>query len=76
KQAEKLYTVTREFAALDGSQLVYDLYCGTGSIGLFVSKKAKKLVGVEVVADAIEDAKENAKLNGVTHSHFFAGDVI
>ncbi|MFW1443092.1 23S rRNA (uracil-5-)-methyltransferase RumA, partial [Vibrio parahaemolyticus] len=50
KQAEKLYTVTREFAALDGSQLVYDLYCGTGSIGLFVSKKAKKLVGVEVVA--------------------------
>ncbi|MFX6226020.1 methyltransferase, partial [Acinetobacter baumannii] len=58
------------------SQLVYDLYCGTGSIGLFVSKKAKKLGGVEVVADAIEDAKENAKLNGVTHSHFFAGDVI
>lgn len=76
KQAEKLYAVTREFAELDGSQLVYDLYCGTGSIGLFVSKNAKKLVGVEVVADAIEDAKENANLNGVTHSHFFTGDVI
>lgn len=76
KQAEKLYGVTREFAELDGSQLVYDLYCGTGSIGLFISNKAKKLVGVEVVADAIEDAKENAKLNQVTHSHFFAGDVI
>ncbi len=76
KQAEKLYAVTREFAELDGSQLVYDLYCGTGSIGLFVSKYAKKLIGVEMVADAIEDAKENAALNGVKHASFFAGDVI
>lgn len=76
KQAEKLYGVTREFAELDGSQLVYDLYCGTGSIGLFVSKFAKKLIGVEMVADAIEDAKENAALNGVNHASFFAGDVI
>jgi len=76
RQAEKLYAVTREFAELDGSQLVYDLYCGTGSIGLFVSKYAKKLVGVEMVADAIEDAKENAAINGVTHARFFAGDVI
>lgn len=76
KQAEKLYAITREFAELDGSQLVYDLYCGTGSIGLFVSKFAKKLIGVEMVADAIEDAKENAALNGVNHASFFAGDVI
>jgi len=76
KQAEKLYAVTREFAELDGSQLVYDLYCGTGSIGLFVSKLAKKLIGVEMVADAIEDAKENAAINGVSHATFFAGDVI
>lgn len=76
KQAEKLYGVTRAFAELDGSQLVYDLYCGTGSIGLFVSKFAKKLIGVEMVADAIEDAKENAALNGVNHASFFAGDVI
>ncbi|HLD54147.1 MAG TPA: 23S rRNA (uracil(1939)-C(5))-methyltransferase RlmD [Sediminibacterium sp.] len=76
KQAEKLYAVTREFAELDGSQLVYDLYCGTGSIGLFVSKYARKLIGVEMVADAIEDAKENAALNGVNHASFFAGDVI
>lgn len=76
KQAEKLYAVTRDFAELNGSQLVYDLYCGTGSIGLFVSKFAKKLIGVEMVADAIEDAKENAALNGVTHASFFAGDVI
>jgi len=76
KQAEKLYAVTRAFAELNGNQLVYDLYCGTGSIGLFVSKYAKKLIGVEMVADAIEDAKENAALNGVNHASFFAGDVI
>ena len=76
KQAEKLYSVTRDFAELNGNQLVYDLYCGTGSIGLFVSKFAKKLIGVEMVADAIEDAKENAALNGVNHASFFAGDVI
>ncbi|WP_439504957.1 23S rRNA (uracil(1939)-C(5))-methyltransferase RlmD [Sediminibacterium sp.] len=76
KQAEKLYAVTRDFAELNGNQLVYDLYCGTGSIGLFVSKFAKKLIGVEMVADAIEDAKENAALNGVQHASFFAGDVI
>lgn len=76
RQAEKLYAVTREFAELDGSQLVYDLYCGTGSIGLFVSHQAKKLVGVEVVEDAIKDAKENAELNKVKHASFFAGDVI
>jgi 23S rRNA (uracil1939-C5)-methyltransferase len=75
-QAEKLYSITREFAELNGSQLVYDLYCGTGSIGLFVSKYAKKLIGVEVVADAIEDAKENAAFNNVQHASFFAGDVI
>ncbi|TAG10839.1 MAG: 23S rRNA (uracil(1939)-C(5))-methyltransferase RlmD [Sphingobacteriia bacterium] len=76
KQAEKLYAITREFAELDGSQLVYDLYCGTGSIGLFVSQQARKLVGVEMVADAVEDAKENAALNQVHHASFFAGDVI
>lgn len=76
KQAEQLYAVTRDFAELNGTQIVYDLYCGTGSIGLFVSKQAKKLIGVEMVADAIEDAKENAALNGVDHAAFFAGDVI
>lgn len=76
KQAERLYQVTRDFAELDGSQVVYDLYCGTGSIGIFVSKQAAKVVGVEVVADAIEDARENAKLNGLEHTAFFAGDVV
>lgn len=76
KQAEKLYQITRDFAELSGKETVYDLYCGTGSIGIFCSKKAKKIIGVEVVADAIEDAKENASLNGLTQTSFFAGDVI
>jgi 23S rRNA (uracil1939-C5)-methyltransferase len=76
RQAEKLYQVTREFAELNGSEVVYDLYCGTGSIGIFVSQLAKKLIGVEVVAEAIEDAKENAALNNLKQCSFFAGDVI
>jgi 23S rRNA (uracil1939-C5)-methyltransferase len=76
KQAAKLYTVARDFAGLTGNEVVYDLYCGTGSIGIFVSKQAKKIIGVEVIAEAIEDAKENAALNNITHAHFFAGDVI
>jgi 23S rRNA (uracil1939-C5)-methyltransferase len=76
RQGEKLYQVTREYAELDGSQNVYDLYCGTGSIGIFVSKQAKKVVGVEMIAEAIEDAKENAQINGLTHAEFFTGDVI
>ncbi|ANI88633.1 23S rRNA (uracil-5-)-methyltransferase RumA [Arachidicoccus ginsenosidimutans] len=76
KQAEKLYRITREFAELDGSQTLYDLYCGTGSIGIFCSKGAKKIIGVEVIPEAIEDAKENAQLNNIKHSAFFAGDVI
>jgi 23S rRNA (uracil1939-C5)-methyltransferase len=75
-QAEKLYEVTKNFAGLTGSETVYDLYCGTGSIGLFVSDKAQKIIGVEVVESAIEDAKKNAALNGIEHARFFAGDVI
>ncbi|MBS1509410.1 MAG: 23S rRNA (uracil(1939)-C(5))-methyltransferase RlmD [Bacteroidetes bacterium] len=76
RQAEKLYNITREFAGLTGKEVVYDLYCGTGSIGIFVSKGAKKIIGVEVIADAIEDAKQNAALNNIEHAAFFAGDVI
>jgi 23S rRNA (uracil1939-C5)-methyltransferase len=76
KQAEKLYTVTRDFAGLTGSEIVYDLYCGTGSIGIFVSRQAKKIIGVEVIEEAIADAKENAALNNIGHAEFFAGDVI
>ncbi|MFZ1533649.1 MAG: 23S rRNA (uracil(1939)-C(5))-methyltransferase RlmD [Chitinophagaceae bacterium] len=76
KQAEQLYKVTRDFAELSGTETVYDLYCGTGSIGIFVSGKAKKIIGVEMIAAAIEDAKENAALNNLTTTEFYAGDVI
>jgi 23S rRNA (uracil1939-C5)-methyltransferase len=76
RQAEKLYQVTRDYAELDGSQTVYDLYCGTGSIGIFVSSLAKKVVGVEMIEDAIIDARKNAELNNINHAYFFAGDVI
>ena len=75
-QAEKLYQITRDFAELTGKEVLYDLYCGTGSIGIFCSKQAKKIVGVEFVAEAIEDAKENALMNQLTDAAFFAGDVI
>ena len=76
KQAEKLYAVAKSFAGLTGNEIVYDLYCGTGSIGLFVSEGAKKIIGVEVIEDAIKDAKKNAALNNINHAEFFAGDVI
>jgi 23S rRNA (uracil1939-C5)-methyltransferase len=76
RQAEQLYRVTREFAALSGTETVYDLYCGTGSIGIFASEKAKKIVGVEMIPAAIVDAKENAALNQLASASFFAGDVI
>ena len=76
KQAENLYSVARDYAGLTGNEIVYDLYCGTGSIGIFVSKFAKKIIGVEMIADAVADAKENAALNCIHHAEFFAGDVI
>ncbi len=75
-QAEKLYQVTRDFAELAGNQVVYDLYCGTGSIGIFCSRHAKKIIGVDVVEAAIADANENATLNNINHASFFSGDVI
>jgi 23S rRNA (uracil1939-C5)-methyltransferase len=76
KQAERLYTIARDFAELSGTEVVYDLYCGTGSIGIFVSRKAKKIIGVEVIAEAITDAKENAALNNISNTSFYTGDVI
>jgi 23S rRNA (uracil1939-C5)-methyltransferase len=76
RQAEKLYSIARDFAGLTGNEIVYDLYCGTGSIGIFVSKLAKKIIGVEAIAEAIEDAKINASLNNINHAEFFTGDVI
>ncbi|MBA2499010.1 MAG: 23S rRNA (uracil(1939)-C(5))-methyltransferase RlmD [Chitinophagaceae bacterium] len=76
RQGEELYRITSEFADLTGAEIVYDLYCGTGSIGIFVSKLAKKIIGVETVVAAVNDAKENALINNVSHAEFFAGDVI
>lgn len=75
-QATLLYKVTREFAELTGKEIIYDLYCGTGSIGIFCSKNAKKIIGVELVEEAIKDAKENAALNNLQQTEFFTGDVI
>lgn len=74
-QAYELYKITRDFAGLEGDELVYDLYTGTGTIAQFVSKKAKKVVGVESVPEAIEAAKENAELNNITNTEFFVGDM-
>jgi 23S rRNA (uracil1939-C5)-methyltransferase len=76
KQAEVLYNVVKDFAALTNNEIVYDLYCGTGSIGIFLSRLAKKIIGVDVILDAIEDAKENARLNDLDHASFYSGDVI
>ncbi|MGH2649531.1 MAG: 23S rRNA (uracil(1939)-C(5))-methyltransferase RlmD, partial [Ginsengibacter sp.] len=76
KQAERLYDVVKKFAALQGNEIIYDLYCGTGSIGIFLSNNAKAIVGVDVVEDAINDAKENAAINNINHASFFCGDVI
>ncbi|MFI5132759.1 MAG: 23S rRNA (uracil(1939)-C(5))-methyltransferase RlmD [Chitinophagales bacterium] len=76
RQAEKLYHVARDFAELTGKEIVYDLYCGTGSIGIFVSKLAKKIVGIEIVEEAVKDARQNAALNNLTTAEFYTGDVI
>ena len=75
EQAYRLYSVVREFAELEGNEVVYDLYTGTGTIGLFLSGKAKKVVGIEYVKEAIDDAKINAQNNGITNSFFYAGDM-
>ena len=75
EQAYKLYSTAREFAALKGNEVVYDLYTGTGTIAQFVSSKASKVIGIEYVPEAIEDAKINAKNNGIENCSFFAGDM-
>jgi len=75
EQAYHLYSVAREFANLTGNELVYDLYTGTGTIANFVAKKAKKVVGIEYVPEAIEDAKINSQVNGIENTLFFAGDM-
>ena len=75
EQAYNLYKVTREFAGLTGEELVYDLYTGTGTIANFVSRQAKKVVGIEYVPEAIEDAKVNSAINGIDNTLFYAGDI-
>lgn len=74
-QAYKLYSVVREFADLQGNEVVYDLYTGTGTIAQFVSAKASKVIGIEYVKEAIDDARLNAKGNGITNCTFYAGDM-
>ena len=72
-QTEKLYSTALEYAKLTGKESVWDLYCGIGTISLFLSQKAKQVYGVEIVPQAIEDAKTNAALNGITNAEFFVG---
>lgn len=74
-QAYNLYRVAREFAGLQGGETVYDLYTGTGTIAQFVSRKAGKVIGIEYVPEAIEDARINTEANGITNCSFFAGDM-
>ena len=74
-QAYNLYKVARDFAGLGGSETVYDLYTGTGTIAQFVSRQAAKVVGIEYVSEAIDDARANAKANGIDNCVFYAGDM-
>ena len=75
EQAYELYKVAREFAGLTGDELVYDLYTGTGTIANFVARQSRKVIGIEYVPEAIEDAKENARINGLDNTLFYAGDM-
>jgi 23S rRNA (uracil1939-C5)-methyltransferase len=70
-QTEKLYSTALEYAGLTGKESVWDLYCGIGTISLFLAQKAKRVYGVEIVPQAIEDAKNNARLNGIDNAEFF-----
>ena len=74
-QAHRLYDVAKEFAALRGEEVVYDLYTGTGTIANYVARSARKVVGIEYVPEAIEDAKVNSKINNISNTEFFAGDM-
>lgn len=74
-QAYHLYSVARDFAGLTGDELVYDLYTGTGTIANFVSRKARQVIGIEYVPEAIEDARVNSQINGIDNTLFYAGDM-
>lgn len=73
-QTEKLYNLALEGANLTGNEVVFDLYCGIGTIGIYMANKAKKIYGIEIVEQAIEDAKENCKINNINNSEYYAGD--
>ena len=75
EQAYNLYKVARDFAGLTGDELVYDLYTGTGTIANFVSRRARRVIGIEYVPEAIEDAKVNSAINGIDNTLFYAGDM-
>jgi 23S rRNA (uracil1939-C5)-methyltransferase len=75
EQAYHLYSVVRDLAGLTGNELVYDLYTGTGTIANFVARMAKKVIGIEYVPEAIEDARVNSSINGIDNTLFFAGDM-
>jgi 23S rRNA (uracil1939-C5)-methyltransferase len=75
RQAYRLYSIAREFAGLTGSETVYDLYTGTGTIANFIARDSKKVIGIEYVPEAIEDARLNARLNRLENTEFFAGDM-
>ena len=76
KGAERLYSVVREYAGDTSGKIVFDLYCGTGTIGQIMSEGSKKVIGIEIVEEAVEAAKDNAALNGITNCEFIAGDVL
>ncbi|MFC2137172.1 23S rRNA (uracil(1939)-C(5))-methyltransferase RlmD [Bacteroidota bacterium] len=75
EQALKLYRITKDYAKLSGKEIVYDLYTGTGTIANFVAKDARKVIGIEYIEDAIEDARENSKINKIKNTEFVAGDI-
>ncbi len=75
EQAYNLYKIARNFAGLTGNEIVYDLYTGTGTIANFIARNAKKVIGIEYVPEAIEDAKENSKINKISNTAFYAGDM-
>lgn len=72
-QTKRLYETALDYAGLTGKEIVYDLYCGIGTISLFLAQKARKVYGVEIVPQAVEDARKNAAINGITNAEFFAG---
>ena len=72
-QTERLYGTALEYAGLTGNETVWDLYCGIGTISLFLAQKAKQVYGVEIVPPAIEDAKKNARINGIENAEFYVG---